>query len=312
MFPETLLASTLGIAPERVWLSQGDTFVGDQVTISTVVVNNSNAEFRGTVEFLDGKTSLGKREVDLSPGKSQIVDFPWNATYGQKTFSARIIDPILGTSSTKLGSSANSGSISQFVDLDTDGDRIGNQADPDDDNDGLSDVDEKKLGTNPLLADTDGDGINDKDDPHPLKPEIAKQSSSTTQVAQKVSPATSTVSLGFLPDIIEAPVERVVTESEKLRASQSSFADTLVSKAKGTIEGASTSTQVHSGALDPGWGMLAESIDKGTLMKTPWQYTKLFFVLCYQLVVGHSWLYYAVLILVLIGIIRVISSIFFG
>ena len=45
--------------------------------------------------------------------------------------------------------------------LDTDLDGIGNGADTDDDNDGLGDVFELNLGTNPLLADTDGDGLSD-------------------------------------------------------------------------------------------------------------------------------------------------------
>ena len=45
---------------------------------------------------------------------------------------------------------------------DADGDGIPNSTDPDDDNDGLTDVEEEALSTNPLLADTDGDGRDDK------------------------------------------------------------------------------------------------------------------------------------------------------
>lgn len=52
--------------------------------------------------------------------------------------------------------------------LDTDGDGIGNNADPDDDNDTVSDIDEDIKGTDPLNADTDGDGVNDKEDNYPL------------------------------------------------------------------------------------------------------------------------------------------------
>ena len=58
--------------------------------------------------------------------------------------------------------------------LDTDGDSIPNVTDTDDDNDGLSDVDEATAGTNPLIADTDGDGVNDGqeiiDGTNPLDP----------------------------------------------------------------------------------------------------------------------------------------------
>ena len=52
--------------------------------------------------------------------------------------------------------------------LDTDSDAIGNNADLDDDNDGLADVDEVTLGTDPLLSDSDGDGVDDPSDALPL------------------------------------------------------------------------------------------------------------------------------------------------
>jgi len=52
--------------------------------------------------------------------------------------------------------------------IDTDHDGIGNNRDTDDDNDGWTDVEEQKLGTDPLKWDTDGDGKNDKEDAFPL------------------------------------------------------------------------------------------------------------------------------------------------
>ena len=52
--------------------------------------------------------------------------------------------------------------------IDTDGDEIGNNADPDDDNDGISDIDELAIGTDPLLEDTDEDGYDDGIDEYPL------------------------------------------------------------------------------------------------------------------------------------------------
>jgi hypothetical protein len=47
---------------------------------------------------------------------------------------------------------------------DFDGDGLGNVCDPDDDNDGLTDVEEGILGTNPLDPDTDNDGLSDGDE----------------------------------------------------------------------------------------------------------------------------------------------------
>jgi hypothetical protein len=48
--------------------------------------------------------------------------------------------------------------------LDSDTDGIGNNADLDDDNDGLTDMQESELGTDPLSRDTDGDGWSDKEE----------------------------------------------------------------------------------------------------------------------------------------------------
>jgi outer membrane protein OmpA-like peptidoglycan-associated protein len=48
--------------------------------------------------------------------------------------------------------------------LDTDADKLINAIDPDDDNDGLTTLDEITIGTNPLKKDSDGDGLEDADE----------------------------------------------------------------------------------------------------------------------------------------------------
>jgi gliding motility-associated-like protein len=60
--------------------------------------------------------------------------------------------------------------LDPLEDTDTDGDGIGDNTDPDDDDDGLSDLEESEIGTNPLVSDTDGDGVNDLEDDYPLDP----------------------------------------------------------------------------------------------------------------------------------------------
>jgi hypothetical protein len=52
--------------------------------------------------------------------------------------------------------------------LNTDGDVLGNVCDDDDDNDGLTDVEEEAIGTNPLEIDSDDDGASDGADNCPL------------------------------------------------------------------------------------------------------------------------------------------------
>ncbi|MDG2492323.1 MAG: BspA family leucine-rich repeat surface protein [Flavobacteriaceae bacterium] len=60
--------------------------------------------------------------------------------------------------------------LDPLEDTDTDGDGIGDNTDRDDDDDGLSDLEESEIGTNPLVSDTDGDGVNDLEDDYPLDP----------------------------------------------------------------------------------------------------------------------------------------------
>ncbi len=75
---------------------------------------------------------------------------------------------------------------------DTDGDGEGDACDLDDDNDGLSDIDELARGTDPLNPDTDGDGIGDARDPRPIKADISPLTRKTT--------ATGTASAGLVGD----------------------------------------------------------------------------------------------------------------
>jgi hypothetical protein len=68
---------------------------------------------------------------------------------------------------TEIYSSAST-QVSETSDSDTDGDGQYNIEDLDDDADGLSDLKEDELGTNPVLKDTDGDGHIDSEDDYPL------------------------------------------------------------------------------------------------------------------------------------------------
>ena len=65
--------------------------------------------------------------------------------------------------------SDNCPSVRNSSQRDSDGDGQGNACDPDDDNDGLTDVAEADAGSDPLHADTDGDGVPDGQDNCVLK-----------------------------------------------------------------------------------------------------------------------------------------------
>lgn len=55
--------------------------------------------------------------------------------------------------------------------INSDDDDLGDECDPDDDNDGILDEIEIQIGTDPFLVDSDGDGVDDSDDLFPTDPE---------------------------------------------------------------------------------------------------------------------------------------------
>lgn len=95
---------------------------------------------------------------------------------------------------------------------DTDGDGIGDACDLDDDNDGLSDIDELARGTDPLNPDTDGDGMGDAKDPRPLIRDVSPLAVQKTENGlQKTEVASETNSP---PPILYPPQPTVETDSD--------------------------------------------------------------------------------------------------
>jgi len=108
----------------------------------------------------------------------------------------------------------NCGSIPNSSQLDTDNDRVGDECDPDDDNDGLADIDETARGTNPKNPDTDNDGVSDAKDRRPLiadvSPLTAKDAVSVVPLTAKDEVKKTGVPVVVAPEIPK-PIEIAVT-----------------------------------------------------------------------------------------------------
>ena len=154
-----------GFVPSNIWYSKDVFFAGDKVRIYTVIFNGSTQDLTGIVEFLDNGSPIGKTNFSLSSGgRVQDVWIDWIASQGAHVVTARLMNVIADGKNGKqqvLLDNTEAGKSDRIVDLDTDGDGIGNADDPDDDNYGIPDVEELRNGTDPLKKDTNGNGISD-------------------------------------------------------------------------------------------------------------------------------------------------------
>jgi hypothetical protein len=146
----------------------------NQTAVSTAV-NNGVAVSTALLIATDTVNTDTTRNTSIDYFLSNNGGAHWYRVYSGKSFAF----PASGTdlrwkAELKTLSPARTPVLHQvFIDLDADLDGIGNAADPDDDNDGLSDIVENQLGTDPLVfddqsqplvgtgIDSDGDGVTD-------------------------------------------------------------------------------------------------------------------------------------------------------
>ncbi len=138
-----------------IWYSSNDFFAGDNVRIYSAIQNNSGFDIVGKIQFFDNQEIVGDAEFSVVDGRLIEKWTDWRAKGGDRNIYIKLIDTkkaIIGGGFEPITLAFDSSRVDKrFVDTDTDGDKIGNVVDTDDDNDGLSDEEEKMLGTNPLV-----------------------------------------------------------------------------------------------------------------------------------------------------------------
>lgn len=224
---EQTVVRNFGFIQGNIWYSKDPFFGGDKIRIYTGVFNGSGEDIIGSVEFFDNEQLIGRTEFSaVGGGKLREVWLDWTATEGNHIISAKIVESKIskagGDKEDVTPQNNRSGQDVRFVDIDTDKDGAGNREDTDDDNDGVSDLEEKKAGTDPLKADTDDDGYNDKEDPDPLvKNERENPIASTTQkVVKNIAEKTPNVILAAVEavnDLADKGVEALEEKKEELK-----------------------------------------------------------------------------------------------
>lgn len=155
LVPISALAATISFATSPLWLSETRVPAGKSVTVSTAVMKTGDEKVTGGVTFYANEKQIGFSDFSLPAHTyGAVASVSWVPAPGAYAISAKITRAVIArdgkeemlTTETEVRSSDV-----LVVLLDTDADGIPNVDDPDDDNDGVSDADEKKAGTDPLV-----------------------------------------------------------------------------------------------------------------------------------------------------------------
>jgi hypothetical protein len=206
-------------------------------------------------------------------------------------------------------------SIKRFAEHDTDADGIGNASDTDDDGDGLTDVQEKTLHTDPLSSDTDGDGINDSTDKRPLvfdKKETPV--ATTTQIIRGSAEALEVKIKTAIPEPVLSKAVPVLGYIEDFRIGQAKRGAIGVDAAReGLIAAGETASTTSENVKQTkgGWTLLAEGVQEGEVFITPFAYVKLFVAQLYYSLTSSPYIFYPFILLVIYQLVRSILRLFF-
>lgn len=141
---------------EGLWYSDSPVFADKTVRVYAAIRNNTGADLTGRIEFYDNDELIARQNVSALSGRIVESWADWEPSAGHHTLRATLSRTELhqvGAGAQPIEVISASAEDSIYVDLDTDGDGVGNQDDADDDGDGYSDEEERDNGTNPLKAD---------------------------------------------------------------------------------------------------------------------------------------------------------------
>lgn len=93
--PLTILAETssrTGFVDGTVWYSVDEMKEGDSIRIYAAVFNGEKSNLKGSVDFLDDKSILGTREIDIKAGETETISIPWTVEIGSHDIIAKLKD----------------------------------------------------------------------------------------------------------------------------------------------------------------------------------------------------------------------------
>lgn len=290
--------SSVGIPTGGIWFSKEPFFVGDQITVNTLVFNATPDVVRGTLELLDGLTILQQKDVAVDPGDSKVIAFPVQVTRGNHSFHIRVA----GGDFTGQGGAT--------IPVKTTGDYVGQT------------VELKRVAVaNPALA-------------APLSSAKATSSvvvSTTTAFSSKDAQGVADTVEQVIPAKVVEPVVNfavpIIGATESFRVGQANANTDRINQTIGDIAKqlgiakvlgesvvatntpkASTSTLLSK---ITGWSIFRGGITSNNFIQSPFGYIKLFLFLLYHWIVSTAWLFYAVIAFILFKIFMYVKGMIF-
>lgn len=98
-FAETA-SQNIGLVEHTIWYSKDPFYEGDTIKIYTLLYNSATSPVSGTVEFYDGRVTLGKKDVLISPESAKDVSISWVVTAGDHSISAKFLNPTMAINGT--------------------------------------------------------------------------------------------------------------------------------------------------------------------------------------------------------------------
>jgi hypothetical protein len=154
IFPLFVFAQSANIGIIKgIWFSEDVFFAEDPIRIYTAIQNNSGKDIEGVVEFFDNDISIGKKNFTSLDKRVVELWMDTIITEGRHDYSVAITEAVInkpGEAKEPITPRIIVSDDTITAETDTDGDNIGDKEDLDDDNDGFSDIEEKKQGTDPM------------------------------------------------------------------------------------------------------------------------------------------------------------------
>lgn len=305
LLPATLCAQELsaGVPVGALWFSKEPLFVGENVSVFTLVYNSANYTLSGTIALLDGTTTLSLKEFSVSAGgAAEVIAFPLMVTAGDYSFSAVITQNEFKGEGGEVQSgtivSLKTAPVKRFVDHDTDGDGIGNMTDSDDDGDRIPDDSDER----PLVF--------DKKVEHK---EVLSIATTTQAIAERAGAFEAKIHTA-IPEPFLSKAVPIFGFVEDFRVTQAKRGAESIDDARERIivSSQSASTTPETGMMTKdGWGVLAHGVKEGGVFTTPFEYVKLFFAILYYTLTSSPYVFYPFILIVVYQVIRAVLRLFF-